>query len=177
MQTAVTRYHPLLVALHWIVALMVAASLVGGLALLSVTPNDDPMKPVYLRSHMIGGLALAALLIARLVTRLATARPPAASAGVQARIAAAVHWGFYLLLFAMLSTGLGMAALAGLWPLLAGGEVDLPRSFAELPPHAGHRLFARLLLGLIILHVGAAIWHAIRGQPIWHRMWFGPRRV
>lgn len=156
---------------------MAAASLVGGLTLLQATPNSDPMKQVYLQGHMAGGLALGALMLVRLVTRLTTARPGPAGGRAQHVAAQAVHWAIYLLLFAMVATGIGMAALAGLWPILSGGTVKLPASFSELPPHAGHELFARLLIGLAIVHVLAAAWHSVSGEGIWGRMWFGRRRA
>jgi cytochrome b561 len=174
---AVARYHPLLVGLHWVIALMAAASLMGGLTMLQATPNDDPMKPVYLQGHMLGGMALGALMIVRLGTRLSTAKPGPVGGRAQHLVAQGVHWAIYLLLFAMVATGLGMAALAGLWPILGGGTVALPADFAMLPPHAGHELFARVLIGLVLLHVLAAVWHGVAGEPIWHRIWFGRRRA
>ncbi len=174
--TPVHRYHPLLVALHWLVALMIATSLLGGLLGLATTPNDDPMKPVFLTGHMAGGLALLAVMVVRLATRLSTRRPPSvAGPAWQTRLAAVSHWAFYLLIFAMLSTGIGMAVMAGLFPLLAGEPVTLPASFAELPPHAGHRLFSRLLIALIALHLAAVVWHSLRGDGVLRRMWFGRR--
>jgi cytochrome b561 len=172
----VLRYHPLLVGLHWVIALMAAASLMGGLTMLQATPNGDPMKQVYLQGHMLGGMVLGALMIVRLVTRLSTAKPGPAGGRAQHLVAQGVHWAIYLLLFAMVATGLGMAALAGLWPILGGGTVVLPADFAALPPHGGHELFARVLIGLILLHVLAAVWHGVAGEGIWGRMWFGRRR-
>lgn len=177
MTAVVTRYHPLLVVLHWLVALMIAASLFGGLVLLSVTPNDDPLKPVYLQGHMAGGLTLAVVMLVRLATRLTTDKPGPMGEGWQVRIARITHWALYALIFAMLSTGIGMAALAGLWPLLSGGSVALPATFESLPPHAGHVLFARVLIALVVLHVGAAVWHALRRERVFARMGFGARRA
>ncbi len=171
----VTRYHPLLVSLHWIIALMAAASLVGGLLVLQATPNSDPMKPIYLRGHMAGGLVLGVLMVLRLLTRLRTARPQAAGTPRLHRASQVAHWALYLVMFAMVFTGIGMAALGGLWPILSGGAVVLPETFALLPPHAGHELFARVLIGLIAVHLLAALWHAGTGKSVWGRMWFGNR--
>ncbi len=176
MNEAVVRYHPLLVALHWLVALMIGASLVGGLTLLQLTPNSDPMKPLYLRAHIGGGLALGVLMILRLATRLLTARPGPVGSRPQAIAARAVHWTMYAVIFAMLATGIGMVALAGLWPLLSGAPVVLPPSFELFPPHAGHELFARILIALVLLHVAAAVWHGVSGQNVLGRMWLGRRR-
>lgn len=174
MQTVV-RYHPLLVALHWLVALLIAASLFGGLTLLQQTPNSDPLKAVYLRMHMAGGLALAAVMLVRLATRLATRKPAPLGGRLQAGAALVVHWAIYLVIFAMLATGIGIAALAGLFPLLSGAQVALPPSFEAFPPHAGHELFSRVLMALILLHVLGAVWHWLAGDSIWGRMWFGKR--
>ncbi|MFN3591037.1 MAG: cytochrome b [Thermaurantiacus sp.] len=176
MAQAVTRYHPLLVTLHWLVAVMIAISLLGGLFGLSVTPNDDPMKPIFLTGHMAGGLALLAVMLVRLATRLSTAKPaPLEGPGWQVALARGVHWGLYLAIFAMLSTGIGMAVMAGLFPLLAGETVVLPETFETLPPHAGHELFSRLLIALILLHVAAAVWHSVRKDGALRRIWFGRR--
>lgn len=174
MQKSVRRYHPLLVTLHWLVALMIGGSLVSGLVLLQTTPNSDPMKPVYLRAHMTGGLVLGALMLVRLATRLSTARPAPVGSLWQTRAAKATHWALYALVFAMLMTGIGMAALGGLWPLLSGAPAPLP-DFATLPPQAGHALFARALIALLALHVLATLWHAICGEKVMRRMSFGTR--
>ena len=39
-----TRYHPLLVVLHWLLALMIIVALVMGSTSLDPIPNDDPAK-------------------------------------------------------------------------------------------------------------------------------------
>jgi len=53
--TLVSRYHPLLVALHWILAMLIIAALALGALVMVKIPNTDPMKLEALRSHMIGG--------------------------------------------------------------------------------------------------------------------------
>jgi cytochrome b561 len=53
--TLVSRYHPLLVLLHWILAGLVIAALALGALVMAKIPNTDPMKIEALRSHMIGG--------------------------------------------------------------------------------------------------------------------------
>ena len=40
----VTRYHPLLVALHWLLAFLIIAALFAGFFLLARMPNSDPQK-------------------------------------------------------------------------------------------------------------------------------------
>ena len=65
---AVRRYHPALVVLHWLVALLVLVGLVMGTFGLSTLPNSSPDKIGTLRGHMIAGGAILILLF--LVTGL-----------------------------------------------------------------------------------------------------------
>jgi hypothetical protein len=50
----VSRYHPLLAALHWLLALLLIAALALGALVLVNIPNSSPMKIEALRSHMEG---------------------------------------------------------------------------------------------------------------------------
>jgi cytochrome b561 len=54
----VSRYHPLLVTLHWVLAILIVAALMVGFFWLSATPNSDPQKIVVLRWHMAGGMLI-----------------------------------------------------------------------------------------------------------------------
>jgi cytochrome b561 len=177
MSKAVTRYHPLIVALHWLLGLLIVGNIAGGLWAHSL-PNDAG-KLWLLRAHMLGGVSILALIVLRLVVRLTTAKPPVphASKGLRA-LTLANHWGLYLLTLAMVSTGLGTAAATNLFPLLGGEPVTLPATFETAQPFAGHELFWKLLLALVALHVAAVVWHRVaRGENIVARMWFGPRET
>ena len=74
MSTEVTRYHPLIVTLHWVIGLLILGNIAGGLYAQSL-PNDAG-KLWLLRAHMLGGLSILALILVRLVARLTTAKPP-----------------------------------------------------------------------------------------------------
>jgi len=173
----VKRYHPLLVTLHWVLALAIIGNLAVGKLLLEGLANADPAKPELLRLHMASGLTILILMVVRLITRLRSRKPPPVNAsGPLKWLATVSHWGLYLLTFAMLSTGLGMAQMGALFPILEGKPVPLPATFASLPPHAGHVLFSSLLLALVALHSAAALWHAFaKRDGVFGRMWFGAR--
>lgn len=174
---AVTRYHPLIVALHWLAALLIVANLVAGFFLLAPMPNDAD-KLVPLRIHMLAGLTVLLILLIRLPVRLATARPVVPHQSRALRLLAlGNHWSLYLVTFAMVSTGFGTAALTNILPLLGGERVALPASFGIAPPFAGHALFAIVLTALLALHVSAVAYHRLaHGENILGRMWFGARR-
>lgn len=175
-----TRYHPALVALHWLLALLLIVGLVMGRFLLDPIPETDPAKLDALRSHMIAGLLILALMVIRLVVRLRTAHPPEADIGVPAlnKVARLAHWALYLAVFGLIASGIGMSILAGLPPIVFGGSGDpLPISFDDLPPRMAHGIFATALMLLIAGHIAAALYHQFaRKDGLLARMWFGKRQ-
>jgi len=136
------RYHPLLVTLHWVMALMVLISLVAGGLILENMADDNPDKILALTGHMSAGMVIGALLILRLVTRLRTRTPPRATTGNASldRIAYWTHRGFYVLIAGMVLTGLATALGAGLFPIVFGGaaQAEDPKAAARAIGNAGN---------------------------------------
>lgn len=174
-----TRYHPALVALHWLLALMLIVALVVGTLVLDPIPNSDPAKLDILRSHMIVGVAILILMLIRLIIRLRTTHPPEAAIGNATlnRLARWAHWALYIMVFAMVGSGIAMSVMTGLPPIVFGGSGDpLPATFDDLAPRAAHRLFATALMLLIAGHIAAALYHQfIRRDGLFARMWFAKR--
>ena len=174
-----TRYHPLLVALHWIMALMVLVSLAAGGLVLAEMPRESPDRYMALAGHMTAGLVIGVLLVVRLLTRIRSEKPPPATTGnaLLDRIGVLTHWGFYVLIAGMVLSGLATAIGAGLFPIVFGssGEV-LPGDLTVFPQRVAHGFIARVLLALIALHVAAALYHQfVRRDGLLRRMWFGKR--
>lgn len=167
-----SRYHPLLVTLHWLLAVLILLALAVGFLGLAAMENADPAKITVLRWHMAGGMLILALMIVRFIVRLWTAKPPPAN-----RLAPVVHWGFYLLVVLMVATGFATGLAAGLPEIVfAGSGAPLPQSFAAFPTWVAHFWLATLLLGFIVLHVGAALHHQlVRRDGLLRRMGFGRR--
>jgi hypothetical protein len=105
MATGVKRYHPALVALHWLLALAITGNLVAGKFILEGMANSDPAKPEFLRLHMASGLVILLLMVTRLLLRWRTAKPPVPNAGALKWLAVGNHWALYAVTFAMLMTG------------------------------------------------------------------------
>jgi cytochrome b561 len=175
----VSRYHPLLAGLHWLLALLIVAALALGYFFLAPMADSDPRKIGVLEAHMAGGMLILALMIVRLVVRLLTARPAAAASGHPRldRLARAVHTGFYLLVLLMAATGLATAISAGLNEIVfQRSGAPLPRSFAAYPTFVAHGWIAALLAAGIALHVLAALYHQlVRRDHLLRRMLFGRR--
>ncbi len=176
-ETLPARYHPVHVALHWLVAIFVFGAFAIGMTYLDSTPNSAPEKITYLKYHSLWGTALALLLIARIVTRFAFKRPASADAGhpILNLIGKATHFLLYVGVFGMLLSGAGMSMQAGLMNVFSG-QGSLPEDFHIFPPRGIHGMTFSLLFLLILLHIGAALYHQfIRKDNLLGRMWFGKR--
>ena len=174
----VSRYHPLLVALHWLLALLIIAALALGAFVMAKVPNTDPMKLEALRSHMAGGALILALMLVRLFVRTRTAHPPMARTGnsLLDKVAWASHRLFYGLVIAMAASGMTMALQAGLLDVVYGGHGTLPPDLWIYRLRAVHYVVSRLLMCLIALHITGAIFHAlILKDGLLRRMAFGRR--
>ena len=75
----VSRYHPLLVTLHWVVAVLIVAALAIGFLGLAPTLNSDPQKIGVLRVHMAGGMLILVLMGIRFIARMCASRATAGS--------------------------------------------------------------------------------------------------
>ena len=103
------RYHPALVALHWIIAILIF-----------VTPlfaGEDGERGLSLGGvsalgiHMILGIIILVLLVIRLVVRWRTRHPDWATTGSAFldKIGVLTHWALYFFMFAITITGLVLA--------------------------------------------------------------------
>ncbi|WP_136656453.1 cytochrome b/b6 domain-containing protein [Nitratireductor sp. XY-223] len=171
------RYHPLLVVLHWLVAIMILISLIVGGPMLADMKNSDPQKITALTGHMIWGLCIGGLMLARLAIRVFTRKPPLADTGhptlnFGTQVA---HAALYVLVFAMVASGLGIAFSADVFAIAFGGsDAALPASFNDIAARTAHGIVATLLLLLIALHVlGWAYHQFVRQDRLMGRMWFG----
>jgi cytochrome b561 len=175
--TPVSRYRPLLVALHWVLALLIVAALAIGFFWLAAMPNDNPGKIAILRVHMAGGMLVLALMFIRFVVRMRTARPADATTGspLLDRIARVSHYGFYVLVLLMVATGFATAILAGMPAIVFGNSgAPLPPTFMTYPTFVAHAVLAAVLAALIVVHVLAACYHEfVLHDGLLRRMAFG----
>jgi len=175
----VSRYHPLLVALHWLLAFLITATLVGGFLVIGPMASTDPEKKRVLMFHMSFGMAIAGLMLVRLFIRLVSAKPAEAATGHAAldRVVPYAHYAFYLLVVLMAGSGLATAILAGLnRSVFQDTGEPLPASFAAYPTFAAHVVFALALAALVLTHVIAALYHQFfKHDRLLRRIWFGRR--
>jgi cytochrome b561 len=174
----IARYHPILVILHWPLALLIIAALAFGALGLVKIPNTSPEKIDGLRAHMSAGVVVLVLMLARLFVRSWTAHPPQADAGspILNFIAWVSHRMLYVLVLAQAGSGLFMALQTHLPEVVFLHQGALPADFWAFPVRSVHYGVSRTLMALIALHVSGALFHTfVRSDGLLGRMWFGRR--
>ena len=155
------RHAPVMRALHWAVAGLIIAALVMSAFVMPGIRHDSPEKIDALRRHMSVGLIVLLLTFVRMAARRRTERPCFLSSGMAwaDRLARSVHRIFDLLILAMIASGIGMAALGGVFPAVFGQAATLPGGLSALPLHELHRGIGITIFALLALHVGGAFYH------------------
>jgi len=168
------RYHPLQVSFHWLIVILVFAAFIVGKTM-SGLPNDAG-KLTSLAIHMTLGTATLIVLIARFIARLRLPRPAHATTGSAFLdwVGKAVHYALYALVFLMAVSGMSLSMQAGLLPIVFGGSgAALPTDFYAFNARMLHGVVAPALLLLVVLHVGAALYHQFMLKDnLLARMWF-----
>lgn len=174
------RYHPVLVVLHWLLALLVPTALALGTFVMARIPTNDPTKIDALRGHMAGGVLILALMLVRLVMRSGSSRPARASAGSAFLdgLAWLSHRLLYIGVIGMALVGLSLALETGILGILIGEHPQMPADFWAYKLRTAHYLISRALWALIALHIAGALYHSlIRKDGLLRRMWFGRRVI
>jgi cytochrome b561 len=176
-ETKLLRYHPALVVLHWILAVLILVALATGALRLKATSNSSPDKIAQLAAHMAFGIAILVLTVGRLVVRHITPLPERATNGhaLLDRLAVATHYGLYAAIILMAISGIVTAAAADLPAVVLGGSgAPLPESFSNLPSRIAHGLLAPAIVALVLLHIlGTLCHHLFRKDQLLQRIWFG----
>lgn len=175
LKSSPTRYGPVAVAIHWITALAIFGMLASGLV--ADNMSDDAAKLPLLRVHVIMGVLIGVLTLFRILWWLAFDRHPQQAAGLsstQVLASRVVHYGLYAVILVMVSSGLGTVILSGAGAQLFGGAALPFPDFSLAPPFTVHGLVARVLMLLLVGHIGAALWHQfIRRDRLLARMGVG----
>jgi cytochrome b561 len=152
------RYGAVAIMIHWLTAAAVVGLIISGL--ITAETTDPEAKKAILRVHAPVGALVLLLTLTRIAWWLLADRRPAArdsGSRLQQRLAGIVHLAFYPLLIVLGGSGIAMLVLSGAIPTLIG-EGPLP-DFSTLLPRGPHGLAAWALIGLVTLHIAAALYH------------------
>lgn len=165
--------------LHWVMAVAI-------IGMLGLGTYISRMEPSFANLWLFGlhksiGISLLAAAALRVVWHRISPPPAPLTDGIprwQQRAALLVHRSMYLLFFAVPLAGWAASAATGI-DVVIFGRITLP---AIVPPSealdhlffAAHALFTKLLAGLVLLHLTAALHrHVIHRDRSLRRMIFG----
>ncbi len=163
--------------LHWGMALLVAVMIGLGKRIEAMEPG---LANLWLYSlHKSLGLAVLALVIARIVWHRISPPPHPLGGGWQGGVARVAHGAIYLLLVAIPLSGWIASSATGIdilfldrWVVPAIAPVS---TAIEETGFAAHEVMANLLLLLLLLHIGAAFKREVDGDGTLKRMVTGRR--
>lgn len=170
-----SSYGTVAVAIHWLSAALIVTQFITGFSATQMV--GDAAKADLLWFHAPMGNAVLFLTIVRMIWwwRFDT-KPPASGNDPrwQETSAKIVHVLFYVIVIAMAASGIAMIALSGADEIIFDGLQGPLPDFHDFGPRLPHGLGARLMLGLLVLHAGAALYHHfVRGDATLKRMWLG----
>ena len=157
------RYGGLSIGLHWLMFLLIAAAY-ATMELKSITPRGSAEREALIVWHYMIGMSVFFLAWLRLLVRIARSAPAIAPAipAWQERLAKAMHWALYALMFGLPLLG---------WLTLSAKGTPVPFFGMELPALMGkneefrkwfraiHELGGTIGYFLIGLHTVAALYH------------------
>lgn len=152
------RYGTVAIALHWGTAVLIVALLFLGLS--AANADDDAARRALLGPHMGLGITVMVLTVARIIWWWLLDRRPHPVPGlptVMRRAAGLSHFLIYGLIIALVVTGMGTSILGGVSDALMTGA-PIPE-LDDVPPRQGHGVLAWTFMVLLVVHVGAALYH------------------
>ena len=169
------RYGRVAVALHWLTAALLLGQIAFGWFLETI-PRGAPMRGLYVNLHKSTGLTIALIIVVRLGWRLTHPAPPLPSfVPAWERSASAVnHLGLYICMLVMPISGYIASNFSKYGVklfnviLLPPWGIDDKRIYAVF--NTAHVATSYLFVGLIALHVFAAVRHAFHRDGVIARM-------
>lgn len=162
--------------MHWATVLMVLGMLPAG-AIMVQQGLDRGLQDTLFIFHKNVGVLVLVLVLARLIWRALNPAPamPDSVPALQRRVAAVTHGLLYFMLLFMAVTGY-VRVVAGGFPIEMLDRIGAPRlaprsdALAENAKTA-HFYGRFVLVAAIAAHVGGAIYHGVRRDGVFGRMW------
>jgi cytochrome b561 len=169
-------YTPGAKGLHWLLAALLLGQIAFGWFLTTI-PRGSPVRGYYVNLHKSTGLTLAALILIRILWRATHAAPPLPSfmPTWERSVARSSHRLLYLAMIVLPLSGY-LASNFSKYGIKLFNAVSLPPWGSNDPQlyallNGTHVATAYIFAGLIVIHVLAALRHAMRRDGVFARMW------
>lgn len=167
-------YGTVAVLIHWLSVCLILVLLGSGFR--TGQTEDLATKALLLKIHAPIGITILLLTLTRLVWWWKFDTKPAPLGGSpiwQEWMARLVHFALYIVILGMAVSGISMFILSGAGAILFAGSPGPLPDFTQFLPRVPHGIGARVFIGLLVLHAGAALYHHfIRRDATLRRMWF-----
>ncbi|WP_375750073.1 cytochrome b [Vibrio sp. HN007] len=167
------RYSPVIVVLHWLLAIALFVALYMGNDIASLS-NDLDLKVDRLAVHMVAGMFIGGAFFARVLLKIFLS-----STGNNDELktldktARVFHNLLYITVFGVVLTGVGTAIQIDMQSVLQQGTT-LPESLSDLPIRRVHGVLTKVLVVMVAFHILAALYHQfIVKDNLFSKMWFG----
>lgn len=177
----IVKYDRGQIILHWIIAALIIAMIGLGLFMVGLPkqselpPGEESVRAFYFLLHKSLGITAAILILIRVLWRFTHKAPPLPDSinQWQQKAAGAVHGLLYFVMIAMPLSGYLQSMYSKydtkFWgftlPRLAEADSAMRETFGEV-----HEFLAFLFIGLIAIHIAAAVKHRIAGTGVNERM-------
>jgi cytochrome b561 len=173
MQASNDRYTRVAVALHWMLAVLLLYQVVLGWWMLELPKTPPGLRAGWFNWHKSVGICLLIGTLLRLSWRAAHPAPAHVALVAWQRRAAEVHGLLYACMVVLPLSGYLGSVFSG-YPVKFFG-IALPQWAAAWP--AGktfmgsvHYVTVWVFMGLVAMHIGAAVWHVSRRDGVVRRM-------
>ena len=169
--TDTKTYTKVAVILHWLIGLIIIGLLALGLVMGEEDLWSKEVQGQLYGLHKAFGMTVIALTVVRILWRLMNPPPalPATMKPIELTISKLTHFAFYALMLGIPMTGWALTTAAGYAPINIFGIFSWPAmpiladhgTQKELAEQIGeiHELLAYGMMGLLALHIGAALKH------------------
>lgn len=145
---------------HWLSALLILMLFIQGLYMKELEMSE---KMGLIKSHAIMGILVLILTINRTISLFKSKRPEHLKTGSKFndKLVIWIHKILYFLIYAIIISGVSTVFLGGYGEALQTGNIDLIKSFEEIPPLEPHGIMSMVMMALVLAHIAGFLKHLI----------------
>jgi cytochrome b561 len=153
-------YSKATILIHWVTALMILFLFPLGKYMEGLEPSE---KMGLIQIHAIVGLVIFLLTLVRTYLFFKAPRPDDLKTGsaLNDKLVTWIHNSFYVLLFLVSISGIGVMIAGGYGEALQANNPGLIKSPEKIPPLDGHGFFSLIIMVLFLMHVGGVVKHYV----------------